>query len=240
MSVSYTNFLEFIVEKRWKSKSQISQDLFVYYFTNYKKDGFFIEIGACNGVHLSNTFILEKIGWSGIICEPSKFWHDKIKGRNCIINKKAIFSESGTKIKFDEFPTSPELSGFSKYLDEDQNQEVRSRGYMSPAFQSYEVETITLNELISQNTDKTSIDYISIDTEGSEYEILKNFDFKKYNVEIFTIEHAYIKEKREKIYELLSKNNYARIFGNLSHWDDWYVKKDNNILELINESISKK
>ena len=79
MSVSYTHFLEFIVEKRWKSKSQISQDLFVYYFTNHKKDGFFIEIGACNGVHLSNTFMLEKIGWSGIICEPSKFWHDKIK-----------------------------------------------------------------------------------------------------------------------------------------------------------------
>ena len=240
MSVSYTHFLEFIVEKRWKSRSQISQDLFVYFFSNYKKNGFFIEIGACDGVHLSNTFMLEKIGWSGIICEPSKFWHDKIRGRNCIINKKAVFSKSGTKIKFDEFPTEPELSGFGEYLDDDKNKESRSKGYMSEAFRSYDVETITLNELISQNTDKASIDYISIDTEGSEYEILKNFDFKKYNVEIFTIEHAYIKEKRKKIFELLVKNNYIRIFSNLSQWDDWYVKKNNNILELINESIPKK
>ena len=63
---------------------------------------------------------------------------------------------------------------------------------------------------------------------------------KRYNVEIFTIEHAYIKEKREKIFELLTKNNYIRILSNLSQWDDWYVKKDNKISELINESISKK
>jgi len=236
MTVTYTHFLEFIVSNRWRSKSQVSQDLFVHYFTDYKKDGFFMEIGACDGVHLSNTFMLEKNGWSGIISEPSKFWHNKMKRRSCIINKNAVFSESGNKIKFDEFPTSPELSGFGKYLDEDNNKQIRSRGYMSPAFQSYDVETITLNELISQNTDKTSIDYISIDTEGSEYEILKNFDLGKYNVEIFTIEHNFIKEKREKIYDLLSKNNYVRIFGNLSHWDDWYIKKDNKILKLMENS----
>ena len=220
--------------------ANITRSFRIFFFSNYKKNGFFIEIGACDGVHLSNTFMLEKIGWNGIICEPSKFWHDKIRGRNCIIIKKAVFNKSGTKIKFDEFPTAPELSGFGEYLDDDQNKELRSRGYMSETFQSYDVETITLNELISQNTDKTSIDYISIDTEGSEYEILKNFDFKRYNVEIFTIEHAYIKEKREKIFELLTKNNYIRILSNLSQWDDWYVKKDNKISELINESISKK
>ena len=157
----------------------------------------------------------------------------RIKKRNCIINKKAVFSESGTKIKFDEFPTSPELSGFNKYLDDDNNKDIRSRGYKNEAFQTYDVETITLNDLIAENTDKKIIDYISIDTEGSEYEILKNFDFKKYNVEIFTIEHNYIKEKREKIYELLSKNNYIRIFDNLSHWDDWYIKKDNPVLKSL-------
>ena len=121
MTVTYTHFLEFIVSYRLKSKSQISQDLFVYYFTNYKKNGFFIEVGACDGVHLSNTFMLEKNGWSGVICEPSRYWNMKIKRRNCIINKKAIFSESGLIVKFDEFPTSPELSGLNNYLVDDNN-----------------------------------------------------------------------------------------------------------------------
>ena len=95
------------------------------------------------------------------------------------------------------------------------------------------MKTITLNDLIAENTDKKSIDYISIDTEGSEYEIIKNFDFNKYAVEIFTIEHNYIKEKRDKIYDLLIKNNYVRVFDNLSHWDDWYIKKDNSILKSL-------
>ena len=74
----------------------------------------------------------------------------------------------------------------------DDNKEIRSKGYKNEAFQAYDVETITLNDLIAENTDKKSIDYISIDTEGSEYEIIKNFDFNKYAVEIFTIEHNYI------------------------------------------------
>ena len=233
MNFSYTHFLEFVVANKWKSNSQISQDLFAFYFAKNQKNGFFIEIGACDGVYLSNTFMLENFGWKGIICEPSEYWNMKIKRRNCIIIKKAVFSESGTKIKFDEFPTSPELSGFGKYLDDDNNKELRAEGYLSQAFRSYDVETITLNELLSQNTNKTKIDYISIDTEGSEYEILKNFEFNKYAVEIFTIEHNYMKEKREKINELLTKNNYVRVFENLSQWDDWYIKKDNPVLKSL-------
>tara|TARA_B100000989_G_C19428908_1_gene422103 strand:+ start:169 stop:879 length:711 start_codon:yes stop_codon:yes gene_type:complete len=232
MTFSYEHFLEFAFVNRWRSKSQVSQDLFVFYFAKNQK-GFFIEIGACDGVHLSNTFLLEKSGWDGIICEPSKYWQMRTRRRNCKISKKAVFSESGRKIKFDEFPTSPELSGFNEYLDDDNNKQLRSKGYKNNAFQSYDVETISLNDLIAENTEKKKIDYISIDTEGSEYEILKNFDFKKYNVEIFTIEHNFIKGKREKIYELLTKNDYVRIFENLSHWDDWYVKKDNQVLKFL-------
>ena len=234
MVISYGHFLEFVVKNRWKSKSQVSQDLFAFYFAKNQKNGFFIEIGACDGIHLSNTYMLEKsYGWSGIICEPSNYWQLRIKGRNCIISTKAIFSETGKKIKFDEFPTAPGLSGFSKYLDDDNNKEIRSKGYKSEAFQNYDVETITLNDLIAENTDKKSIDYISIDTEGSEYEIIKSFNFDKYNVEIFTIEHNFIKEKRDKIFDLLTKNNYVRIFENLSHWDDWYIKKDNSVLKSL-------
>ena len=233
MTISYPHFLEFVVQNRWKSASQVSQDLFAFYFAKNQKNGFFIEIGACDGFHLSNTIMLENIGWKGIICEPSNYWQLRLKRRNCIISTKAIFSETGKKIKFDEFPTAPGLSGFNKYLDDDDNKEIRSKGYKSEAFQTYDVETITLNDLIAKNTDKKYIDYISIDTEGSEYEIIKNFDFDKYDVEMFTIEHNYIKEKRTKIYDLLTKNNYMRIFENLSHWDDWYIKKDNPVLKTL-------
>ena len=227
MQINYSNFLEFIVSNRWRSKSQISQDLFVLYFTKQKKDGYFIEIGACDGKHLSNSFALEKRGWKGIICEPSNFWLQKMKNRKCILSKKAVFSESGKKLIFNEVPKYPELSGFNDYLDNDNNSKLRKD------FSSYEVETISLNDLISEYVDKKQIDYISIDTEGSEFEILKNFDFKKCKIEIFTIEHNFIKEKRDKIFKIMTGNDYKRVFENLSHWDDWYLRKDNTVLKSM-------
>ena len=51
----YIQFLEYFVINKWNSPSQLGQDLFVIYFLGGKKNGFFIEIGACDGVQLSNS-----------------------------------------------------------------------------------------------------------------------------------------------------------------------------------------
>ena len=53
----------------------------------------------------------------------------------------------------------------------------------------------------------------------------------KYDVDIFTIEHNFLKEKRDAIFSLMSQNEYIRVFENLSQWDDWYIKKDNRIFK---------
>ena len=66
------------------------------------------------------------------------------------------------------------------------------------------------------------IDYLSIDTEGSEFEILNSFDFSKFKFRIITCEHNYT-PMREKIFELLTKNGYTRVFKEISFNDDWYV-----------------
>jgi hypothetical protein len=58
--------------ERMESYSQIRQDLFVL-FALGKTPGYFVEFGACDGVYLSNTFLLETYyGWSGLLVEPSK------------------------------------------------------------------------------------------------------------------------------------------------------------------------
>ena len=224
---NYIKFLEFLAINQWKAPSQLSQDLFVIYFSGRKKDGFFIEIGASDGFLLSNTLALEKYGWKGIISEPSSVYRDKIIKRKCIISKKAVFNESGLKLLFAEVEKYPDLSGLKDSLDKDMNHHRRNES------NTIEVETISLNDLIEQNTSNKNIDYISIDTEGSEYEILKNFDFKKYSVEIFTVEHNFIEKKRKAIFDLLNSNNYLRVFTNISQWDDWYIKKNNKTWLLM-------
>ena len=69
------------------------------------------------------------------------------------------------------------------------------------------------------------INYISIDTEGTEYEILKSIDLKKYDIKIFTIEHNY-STNRDLIYKYLTKFGYVRVLESFSDFDDWYVKSD--------------
>jgi len=75
-----------------KTKSENLQDLLVLIKLNFKKRGFFVEFGAGNGIDFSNTYLLEKkYLWNGIICEPAKIFHNKLKkNRRCFIEKDAI------------------------------------------------------------------------------------------------------------------------------------------------------
>ena len=69
----------------------------------------------------------------------------------------------------------------------------------------------------------SNFDYLSIDTEGSEFEIIDSLNFNKYLPKIITIEHNYKIEKRDKIYNLLIKHGYKRVFKDISNCDDWYI-----------------
>lgn len=107
-----TEFLKDILdEKRYlllltivaqDSRSQLSQDLFVLYQTNLKRNGFFVEFGATDGVSLSNTYLLEKhFQWNGIVAEPGRSWHEKLEGnRNCIVDKRCVWRSSGEVVDF--------------------------------------------------------------------------------------------------------------------------------------------
>ena len=89
---------------------------------------------------------------------------------------------------------------------------------------SYPVTTIALNDLLEAHAAPRVIDYMSVDTEGSEYRILKAFDFSKYDVRMMTVEHNFCEPDRENIRVLLAVNGFTRVFTELSKWDDWYVK----------------
>ena len=87
------------------------------------------------------------------------------------------------------------------------------------------VETISLNDVINEYFNDECPSYISIDTEGSEYEILESFNFDKYRPKLFTIEHNHT-ENELKIDEFLISNNYRRIFRKLTAFDAWYVASE--------------
>ena len=90
------------------------------------------------------------------------------------------------------------------------------------------VETISLNAVLKNYFQDISPTYISVDTEGSEYDILYAFDFDKYKPTVFTVEHNFT-ENESKIDEYLGNNNYVRIFKELTAFDAWYVLKEHLI-----------
>jgi FkbM family methyltransferase len=201
-----------------KSRSQLGQDLFVLSVLKFKKNGFFVEFGATNGNDLSNTYLLEKeFGWTGILAEPAKCWQNDLKkNRSAHIETNCVWRDSHTVLTFNEVE-APELSTISSFSDADLHKETRKRG------KAYEVATISLNDLLLKYNSPKEIDYLSIDTEGSEFEILNNFDFSKYSFQVITCEHNYT-PMREKIYTLLCRNGYTRVHQELSDFDDWYIK----------------
>jgi hypothetical protein len=67
------------------------------------------------------------------------------------------------------------------------------------------------------------IDFLSIDTEGSEYEILSHFDFDQWNLKAIAVEHNGT-EARQRIFELLTSHSYRRKWPEMRLCDDWYVR----------------
>ena len=158
--------------------SQLLQDVFVLSLTNFKTDGFFVEFGACDGKLFSNSLLLEKeYNWHGILSEPLKSFHESLqKNRDCIIDYRAVFSQSAQQIEFRELLNNPDLSGLVDTFLQDNHVKKRNKNYTS-----YNVETVSLNDLLNQNSAPPIIDYVSIDTEGSELNILSAFDFELSN-----------------------------------------------------------
>ncbi len=198
------------------SVSQNSQDVFVLSTLGFKREGFFVEFGAADGIKFSNTYLLEKkFGWSGIVAEPAKSWHPALKkNRGCAIDFRCVWAASGQRMNFID-SSQPLLSTIEAFEHSD-GRERRSGGDV------YTVESISLADLLREHQAPSKIDYLSIDTEGSEFDILKNFDFGQYTISVITVEHNYT-SARQKIFDLLSALGYERRFEGISGADDWYV-----------------
>jgi FkbM family methyltransferase len=199
------------------ARSQLFQDLLVLFLTGDLKQGYFVEFGATDGVGMSNTYLLEKkFDWNGILAEPARSWHQALKtNRSAKIDTRCVWSETGKKLDFSESEIG-EFSTINEFWSHDTNIRKKTN--------SYSVETVSLNDLLQEHQAPEKIDYMSLDTEGSELDILSYFDFKKYDIKIVTVEHNLVEPNRSLIYDIMSENGYRRIFEPLSRFDDWYVK----------------
>lgn len=203
-----------------KAIAELRQDVFVLCITGFKKSGFFVEFGLMDGIYCSNTYVLEnEHNWSGIVAEPARVFHDRVQAnRKCAIDYRAVTGVSGEVLQFKETESNLGLSSIVAYSnDMHTNTRAASAGAI------YDVTTVSLTDLLDQHSAPSRIDYISIDTEGAELPVLQTFDFSRYQVDIFTIEHNYETVPRTAIYDIMTEQGYHRVFTDLSQYDDWYI-----------------
>lgn len=207
-------------------KAKEGQDRWVL-DTICKTHGYFVDIGAHDGYHDSNSYALEKdFDWEGICVEPH-YWSalELRKYRKCNI-ENACISDIDGEVEFVERGRHRQVSGIY-HPDTDEHVIDQVKLYDHPLVKK---PSLTLLSLLKKYNSPNIIDYLSLDAEGSELLILKNFDFEKYKFRTITLEHNYtegnkFKEKnkirRMEIRELLTKNGY-KLSKSVSA-DDWYI-----------------
>ena len=202
--------------RRFHGLKNIDQKMLEY--LNYD-NGFFVELGAHDGIHNSNTFFYEKQKfWKGILIEPS-FNFELLKKNRSKYNKffNCACSEFETEnetilLNSDDYSICKNLVD-EDYLKWHLNKQIQAGKVMKET----KVKLRTLNSLLIEADAPKLIDFFSLDVEGMELNVLKGIDFQKYNFKFLVIECA-SEKKFLKILTFLKIKKYEYI-KKITEWD---------------------
>ena len=193
------------------SKSENGQDIFALFANNFKSGGSFLEFGAYDGVTFSNTYLLEKnFGWQGLIIDPIPSHFDIMKqSRSCQQLLGAVTPEKQKIVKVVEEPAS----NLSKIAE----RKILTKVHTVPAF--------TLTEILNKYFLSKDLDFLSIDTEGNDIELLKSINIIDYRIKSICVEHNN-RLGSEEVIKYMDKVGYDLAFREFSKNDYWFVRRD--------------
>lgn len=200
--------------------SQLGQDKFIDEYFQQQTNLVFLDVGAHDGITLSNTYFLEKHRlWSGLCIEPQPSEFEKLRdNRNCICLNTAVSIYDG-EIDFtyvDGYANM--LSGISQnYNQAHKDRIVREVNEHGGSINTIKVPAKRLQSILDQYL-LYNIDFCSIDTEGSEFDIVQSIDFEKTKIKIFIIENNY---QDSSIQQFLT--NYGYVLHSKLQWDDIFI-----------------
>lgn len=171
------------------SYSQSGEDILLNSFLGNKKNGFYVDIGAHDHINLSNTYKFYKRGWGGIQIEPN---YRKIEGF-----KKYRPGTVSLNVGIGKKNTAPffifELEALSTFSEEEAR---HSQSFGHRIIETTTVDIVPLTDIFNQYVKDTHIDFMSVDTEGYDMEVLKTNDWDIYRPSFIVVETAeYEKDK---------------------------------------------
>jgi len=223
-----------------KFYSQNGEDYLLWSFFKGKRRGFYVDIGAFDGIHFSNTYAFEQIGWNGICVEPNPeifaICRANRPGSTCLY-EACTGNPHAKKMRF----FVEELGLLSTtIIDEEKlkdiEQRYRKRGLDFSGMKEIEVAARTFNEILEQYgpIDK-KIDFVSIDSEGDEIGILGGIAFDIYDIRVLVVEYDKIDE--QKMLQMLGEKSNFRLARKTLH-NAVFVKTPEDFEQMKNISIN--
>jgi len=202
--------------------SEAGQDMIVKenFFKN-QKSGFFLEIGAFDGIEGSNCYHFEKfMNWEGIAIEASPLQFEKLKkNRNCKLINLALGSENKLVEFYEVVEGFTQMSGINNINFQNSFQRIKKNS--DSKINKIDIECKTFDKLIP---DDQIIDLISIDIEGNELDVLKSIDFDKYQIKVIILENntpkelSYLKFFLEKNFNYFDRVGMDEIYYNREYF----------------------
>ena len=216
---------QFFLKNENTMYSQLGQDLLALSGNSTKRNGFFVEIGGGNAIRSSNTYLLQsEFDWQGIIVEPNPELANEIlavrgASKQLTILTCAIAKDSGTE----NFLAAGLLGTLDRFIAGDAHQKQRKK--LRNQFGLIQIETLSSFDFVKKHVGSKKIDFLSVDTEGSEFEILSNWPFNLSKPKIIVFEHNNRKWKFS-LEQVLQKNGYIKVLEKISKFDSWFVLID--------------
>lgn len=205
--------------------SQFGEDKILFEIFQRKTSGVCVEVGANNGVDDSISLFFEKIGWKCILVEPNPSLCRGIRAvRNALIYECAASNRSGVGTLYvaEGAVRSDGLSTIS--TNKEDHDRIKNYGFVSRPVQ---VRTMTLDEILTDAQINGDVDFISIDVEGHEYEVLEGLSLERWKPMIMLVED-------NSNFENNIVSNYLKKFGYVRFLrtgvNDWYSHRTNKRL----------
>lgn len=202
------------------SYSQWSEDRDVLAFFGNKSDGFFVEVGAYDPELLSSSLLLEQSGWKGVLIEPQPDCCERLRAR-----RKAVVCQAACGARGEEGTTTFYVSGPFSGLN------PATSGVAKAECPSIQVQVRSLDSILEEHA-VDQVDFISIDVEGTELNVLRGFNLAKYKPKLILIEdHVY----SLAVHNFLKGAGYKLIRRTGSN--NWYLPVQNPVNPSIFERL---
>jgi FkbM family methyltransferase len=194
------------------SYSQDGEDMMIKSFYEHKKDnkGFYVDVGAHHPYRFSNTAYFYKRGWRGINIEPTTvLFKNFIRHRKHDINLNIAISNTNEPLTFYQFD-EPALNSLDEKLSLERHENTKYKIIKKDTISSFKLSEV----LEKYMPEKTKIDFLTIDVEGFDLEVLKSNDWDKFIPDFILIEcdcDSFQDMTRDNIYSFLKELSYELV-----------------------------